>query len=100
MKFLDYCNRYKVLIAVYPPHSTHKLQPLDVSLFRPLASYYSTELDQWLAKTNYLCRITKRDFWVIFKPAFDKAFSQKNIESGWKQTGLFPFDLDVIITIL
>ena len=41
MKFLDWCDRNKVLVAVYPPHSTHRLQPLDVSLFNPLANFYS-----------------------------------------------------------
>jgi hypothetical protein len=45
MKFLDWCEQHKVLLAVYPPHSTHRLQPLDVGVFAPLASYYSQALD-------------------------------------------------------
>jgi len=35
------------LVAVYPPHSTHRLQPLDISLFAPLATRYSQELNQF-----------------------------------------------------
>ena len=41
MKFLDWCDKHKILIAVYPSHSTHRLQPLNVSLFSPLANFYS-----------------------------------------------------------
>ena len=41
MSWLDYCLRHRILIAVYLPHSTYRLQPLDVSVFLPLATYYS-----------------------------------------------------------
>ena len=37
-RFITWCDQNKVLVAVYPPHSTHRLQPLDVSLFSPLAT--------------------------------------------------------------
>jgi hypothetical protein len=41
LDFLEWCHKRRILVAIYPPHSTHRLQPLDVSLFRPLATYYS-----------------------------------------------------------
>jgi len=39
IQFLDWCQANKILVAVYPPHSTHRLQPLDVSLFAPLTTF-------------------------------------------------------------
>ena len=36
MEFLNYCHDNKILLAVFPPHSTHTLQPLDVGMFTPL----------------------------------------------------------------
>ena len=48
MKFLNWCEQHNVLVALYPPHSTHRLQPLDVSLFNPLANYYSQNLNAWI----------------------------------------------------
>ena len=45
MSFLDWCLEHRILVACYPPHSTHRLQPLDVSLFTPLGVYYGQELD-------------------------------------------------------
>ena len=32
LKFIDYADRNRILLAVLPPHSTHRLQPLDVGL--------------------------------------------------------------------
>ena len=82
MKFLDWCDRNKVLVAVYPPHSTHRLQPLDVSLFSPLANFYSQSVSNWMHKTQGLSGLSKRDFFDLFWPAFTKAFTPKNILSG------------------
>jgi hypothetical protein len=41
MRFINYCDQYRILLAILPPHSTHRLQLLDVSLFGPLAQYYT-----------------------------------------------------------
>ncbi len=45
MKFLDWCEQNKMLVALYSSHSTHRLQPLNVSLFNPLTNYYSQNLN-------------------------------------------------------
>ena len=42
MDFIDYCDKHKILLAIYPPHSTHTLQPLDVVMFKPLSTAYLT----------------------------------------------------------
>ena len=44
IKFIEWCNQHKILLAVYPPYSTYRLQPLDINLFNPLANYYSQKL--------------------------------------------------------
>ena len=66
MPFLDWCDQHKIIVAVYPPHSTHRLQPLDVSLFSPLANYYSQQLNQWIHDTQGLCKLNKRHFFGLF----------------------------------
>jgi hypothetical protein len=30
MDFIEYCDKNRILLAVFPPHSTHSLQLLDV----------------------------------------------------------------------
>lgn len=98
MRFIEFCDQNKILLMAYPPHSTHRLQPLDVSLFNPLSSYYSQNLDDWLRTSFGVCSMSKRHFWSIFKPAFDQAFSQTNIESAWRKTGLHPLDPEVVLS--
>ena len=92
MKFLDWCEQHKILLAVYPPHSTHRLQPLDVGIFAPLASYYSQALDDLVRKSEGHTSISKRDFFSLFWPAFEAAFTKENIASAWSKSGIWPFD--------
>ena len=44
IKFIDYCDSHRILLAIYLPHSIYTLQPLDVCLFRPLLQAYSNQL--------------------------------------------------------
>lgn len=97
MRFLDWCLDHHIMVAVYPPHSTHRLQPLDVSLFSPLAIYYSQELDAFIHRCQGLSNITKRDFFALFWPAYLKSFTQKNIQSSWIKTGLHPLDASAVL---
>ena len=97
MAFLNWCIEHRILVVCYPPHSTHRLQPLDVCLFAPLATYYSQQLDNWIHLCQGLSKVTKRDFFRFFWPAFISTFTEKNIHSGFAKTGLNPFDPLVIL---
>jgi hypothetical protein len=44
MDFLDWCDAHRIIIAVFPPHSTHRLQPLDVSFSGPYQQPIPTDL--------------------------------------------------------
>lgn len=97
MRFIEYCHLHRILLAVYLPHSTYRLQPLDISLFSPLATYYSQELNQFTAESEGLIRLTKRDFFRLFWTSYSKAFSVKNIQSGWQKTGIHPFSPEAVL---
>ncbi|KAF2176819.1 DDE-domain-containing protein [Zopfia rhizophila CBS 207.26] len=92
MRFIEYCDKNKILLAIYPPHSTHTLQPLDVCLFKPLSTAYTVELEVFMDECQGFFSITKRDFFRFFWVAYKRAFTKKNILSGFKNTGLHPFD--------
>jgi hypothetical protein len=62
MEFMDYFDDNKILSMTCPPHSTHSVQQLDVGIFRPLATAYSKQLEEFLQKSMDLSHITKRDF--------------------------------------
>jgi hypothetical protein len=48
LQFIDYADRNRILLAVLPSHTTHRLQPLDVGIFGPLARAYSNALNTWM----------------------------------------------------
>ena len=98
MEFLEWCSLHKILVAIYPPHSTHRLQPLDVSMFNPLAHYYSEELNKWIHDTQGTSKLGKAHFFSLFWPAFQKAFTTKNIASAWQKTGLLPFNPEQVLS--
>lgn len=96
-EFIEYCYANKIYLLTYPPHSTHSLQPLDVGIFSPLAKAYSDRLEEFLHESQGLCSLTKRDFFRLFFPSWEKALSQKNIKSAWRSVGLWPFNPEVVL---
>src|ERR1700744_6490891 len=97
MRFINYCDSNRILLALYPPHSTHTLQPLDVSLFGPLAKAYSDQIEEFLHDCQGISKITKRDFFRLFWTAWSKSITSDNIQSGWSKVGLFPWDPESVI---
>ena len=69
MKFINKCDELRILLLILPSHSTHRLQPLNVSLFAPLANFYTTGLNALLNKSLGIVSMSKRAFWSIFLPA-------------------------------
>ena len=101
LPFIEYADTNRILLAVFPPHSTHRLQPLDIGLFSPLATYYSQAIDRLLAESQGLVRLTKRDFWSLFYEAWQKAFHAQNVRSAWEAAGLYPLNpKKVILSVL
>lgn len=97
MKFINRCDELRILLAVLPSHSTHRLQPLDVGLFSPLATHYTNGLNEMNMNSLGIVRMTKRAFWSLFLPAWRHAFTEKNITSAFIHTGIFPFDPTIIL---
>ena len=62
MAFLNKCDELRILVLILPPHSTHRLQPLDVGLFGKLSTAYSFLVDHWMAKSLGLVSMSKRIF--------------------------------------
>jgi hypothetical protein len=75
------------------------LQPLDVGCFAPLATFGSQALDHLIQRSQGHTTISKRDFCSIFWPAFQRAFSEKNIGSAWSKTGIRPFNPEEVLEI-
>ena len=92
MRFIDLCDSLYIMLLILPPHSTHRLQPLDVGLFGPLANFYTQNLNSLLPNSLGIGSMSKRAFWSLFWPAWKRAFTPENIASAFRSTGTFPYD--------
>jgi len=97
MKFIEYCDSNRILLAIFPAHATHTLQPLDVVLFSPLSNAYTKQLDDFINDSQGFTRLTKRDFFRLFWASWNEVFTSKNINSAFATTGLYPFNPDIVI---
>jgi DDE superfamily endonuclease len=100
MEFIRTCDRLKILLIILPPHSTHRLQPLDVGCFLPLSTCYSIELNKVIEKSAGLVSFTKRMFWPTFKAAWDKSMTEENILSAFAKTGIWPYKPQIILSVI
>ena len=97
MDFLNYCDQNRILPAVFPLHSTHRLQPLDVVLFKPLSTAYSTELTTHPHNSRGLLPIKKGDFFSLFWKAWECSFKKETILKSFEATGISPLNPDIIL---
>jgi hypothetical protein len=97
MDFIEYCDRNRILLATYPPHSTHTLQPLDVVMFKPLSSAYSAQVASFMERSQGLTPMSKRDFYPMFMAAWEASFKEETILKAFKATGLSPLNPEVIL---
>jgi DDE superfamily endonuclease len=91
-EFIKSADSFRILIAVLPSYITHRLQPLDVGLFSPLAQAYIKRLDAYNHEGLGWVTMTKRMFWPIFKEAWKESFLVKNIQKAFKTTRIWPLD--------
>ena len=95
LDLIDLARDNNVVLYCLPPHTTHALQPLDVSVFRSLKSHFSRSLRAtYFAKRDFV--VSKRDFARVVKEPFEKAFSMSNIKSGFMKCGIFPFNRNAV----
>ena len=86
--FIAYCMNNQIDLLVLPPHTSHMLQPLDISIFQPLKRALATETDRLAALNSG--RIPRIEWTEAYIQAHEKAFSSKNIQIGWQAAGLWP----------
>ena len=91
---IDYCKANGVVLFSFPPHCSHKLQPLDRSVFRSLKHFVSEASDMWM-KNNPGQNMSIYNIPSIVKSACPLALTPLNIISGFRVSGMFPFNPNV-----
>jgi hypothetical protein len=92
------CKENNIITLCMPPHSSHRLQPLDIGCFRALKRSYGTEIEKLMRAS--ITHVSKEDFFPAFYNAFRTAINESNIRGGFRGSGLVPYDPDSVISQL
>lgn len=84
-----------VIMFALPPHTTHVAQPLDVTCFHSLKTYWDRECNNYMA-ANPGKVVTIYQFSKLFSAAFTRAMTRENIVSGFKKSGVYPVNRHAI----
>lgn len=95
---LNIAKENGVTIVTFPPHTTNKLQPLDVGVFKPFSLAYNAAVDGWLMQHPGK-PLSIYEVAACVGEAFNKALTPVNITSAFKKCGIFPFDRSVFSEI-
>ncbi len=83
------CYQHNVHLLFLPPHTSHVLQPLDLSVFSSLKSHYRTAVG-FLTLLTDSSPVGKQNFLACYYKARKEALSAQIIKAGWRATGLWP----------
>lgn len=91
---LDYCKNNGIVMLSFPPHCTHKLQPVDRSVNGPLKKAINSACSAWMR--NHPGRpMTIHDIPSIVTTAYPIALTPRNIQGGFRVTGIVPYNRDI-----
>jgi len=93
LEFIDMAKENGVTVVTFSPHTSHKLQPLDISVYGPFKRLYNREIDSWLA-TNGGKTVSIYELAELSGKAWSKAATSANIISGFASAGIHPFQPD------
>ena len=77
-----------VVMVSLPPHTTHRLQPLDVVFFGPFGKYYDDALRMWM-RERVGGPVTTWQVAEIVNVAYGKAASVQNAVNGFRKAGTY-----------
>ena len=91
---IDYCRDNGIVLLTLPPHCSHKLQPLDRTVFGPFKKYVNTASDDWI-KSNPGKTMCIYDIPGIVKKALPLAATPTNVQKGFQVCRICPFDREI-----
>jgi hypothetical protein len=88
---IELASEVGIVMVTFPPHTSNKFQPLDLTVYGPLKTFYNRSLDEWhvsnAGKTFDIYCIAE-----VLGKIYSRAFSTNNIVNGFKAAGIFPLD--------
>ena len=91
---IEFARENGIHMISLPPHTTHRLQPLDRSFFGPLNSNYNQAVDKWMRK-HAGQGITSYQLCTLFGEAYTKTTTMSNALAGFEKCEIWPCNRDI-----
>ena len=88
---LELAKKNGVHIITLPPHTSHKTQPLDRSVFGPMKTYFNSAANSLMLQ-NTGKNITIYNMASLMNEAWTRAATPGNIMSGFRASGIWPLN--------
>ncbi|KAI4455635.1 hypothetical protein MML48_9g00001208 [Holotrichia oblita] len=95
LKIFEFCKESSIVIVTLPPHTSHRLQPLEICFYGPLKTAYNQECGNFMKTRNYQ-KIQQTDIAEIFKKAYNRTATIEKAVKGFETAGIFPLNPHVI----
>lgn len=95
IEVIDYAKENDIHLLTFPSHTSHLLQPLDVSVYKSLKNAWSKVMNDYKS-AHPTSAPTRFDFCRLLTPAYNHAFQSSIIMNGFRKTGIMPFNRDAI----
>ena len=89
IEFLEHMRMNNVHVFALPAHCSHWLQPLDRGIFRSFKNSWNEEMKKYTRSVAGR-KLDKKEFFIVFNPAFQKCMSVANAQGAFRGSGLFP----------
>lgn len=93
IELIDLARANHVIILSLPPHSSHKMQPLDRSFMGPFKAKYSEEIRTFLRTKQR--NVTQYEVAELFAAAYLRSQSAEIAVNGFKCSGIYPYNANV-----
>ena len=91
VELIELAIEIQICLIELPAHTSHWLQPCDRTVYGPLKAYYNGAC-QDMMNACAGAEVSKKNFCMLLKTAWDKAMTLENIQSGFRTCGIFPFN--------
>ena len=94
VNLVEWAKEQGIIIFILPAHTSHILQPMDVSCYGPLEKIYNNLCHKLMRESS--ANITRYNVCEVAGKAYTRAPSPENIQSGFRKTGIFPLNSEAI----
>jgi hypothetical protein len=96
--FIAFYITSKIDLFLLLPHSLHKTQPLDLSIFGPLKTVLNLEVDRIF---QYLTiRLLHIEWTLAYIKARARCFKPSSIESGFRKASIYLFNPKILLSTI